>query len=127
MTLPGYVGPPANQLAQEFIKGWSVLHERFDGCLKLPNLDEEADLSFLELKVQLLERSRVINTITEGQWGIHNKIKGLLNNLQSLDYVRQESIIFHDNMNNQWHDLFIQGQKMAAIFSRQDQEEAQEA
>jgi hypothetical protein len=54
-------------------------------------------------------------------------VKGLLNNLQSLDYIRQESIIFHDNMNNQWHDLFIQSQKMAAIFSRQAHEEAQEA
>lgn len=126
MTLPGYMGPPAHQLAEEFIKGWRVLHERFDGCLKAPNLEEGTDLSFLELKVQLLGRSRIIDTVTEGEWGVHNKIKGLLNNLQSLDYIRQESIIFHDNMNNQWHDLFIQSSKMAAIFTRQAEEEAEQ-
>jgi len=126
MTYPGYVGPPAHQLVQEFINGWRVLHERFTSSLKLPSLEEELDLQFLELKTQLVQRSRVIDLVTEKAWGLHNKIKGLVNSLQSLDHFRQESIIFHDNMGNQWHDISIQASKMAAIFLQRAQEEAQE-
>jgi len=126
MTLEGYVGPPLTQQAREFIGGWRVFRERFTAALELPSLDDETEKLFLQLKTQVVQRSRVIDLVSEGKWGLHNKVKGILNNLQSLDFFRQETVIFHDNMNNQWHDVFIQASKVAAIFQQQAEEEEQE-
>jgi hypothetical protein len=126
MTLEGYIGPPLPQQAREFIAGWRAFRERFVSGLELPSLDDETEKQFLQLKTQILSRSRVIDLVSEGEWGLHNKIKGILNNLQSLDFFRQESVIFHDNMNNQWHDVFIQASKVGAIFQHKAEEEEQE-
>jgi len=124
MTLEGYIGPPPHHLAQEFVKGWSALREMIEEGISAPNLDDEKENRFLTLKVQLLHRSRIIDTVTEGDWGVHNKIKGLFHACQSLDFIRQETVIMHDSIRNQWHDLFIQVSKMVAVF--QEKAEAEE-
>ncbi|MCA9431548.1 MAG: hypothetical protein KC940_13635, partial [Candidatus Omnitrophica bacterium] len=101
MTLEGYIGPPPHHLAQEFVKGWSAFRERMEDGINAPNLDDTTENNFLNLKIQLLGRSRIIDTVTEGDWGLHGKIKGLLNLCQSLDFIRQESAIMHDSIRNQ--------------------------
>ncbi|MCA9410849.1 MAG: hypothetical protein KC931_05315 [Candidatus Omnitrophica bacterium] len=116
MTLEGYIGPPPHHLAQEFVKGWSAFRERMEDGINAPNLDDTTENNFLNLKIQLLGRSRIIDTVTEGDWGLHGKIKGLLNLCQSLDFIRQESAIMHDSIRNQWHDLFIQVSKSISVF-----------
>lgn len=126
MTLQGYIGPPLAQQAREFIAGWRAFRERFVSALELPSLDDETEKQFLQLKTQILSRSRVIELVSEGKWGLHNKVKGQLNNLQSLDFFRQESVIFHDNMNNQWHDVFIQASKVVSFFQQMAEEEEME-
>lgn len=123
MTLEGYMGPPPHHLAQEYVQGWSSFRERIEEGIASPNLDDQAEARFLALKVQLLHRSRIIDLVTEGDWGLHGKVKGLLNVCQSLDYLRQESQIIHDSIRNQWHDLFIQVSKTVAVFQNKAEAE----
>ena len=126
MTVPGYMGQPPHQLASEFINGWKIFRQQFDESLKLPNLEEEREKQFLQFKIQLLDRSKRLELITDKKWSLHGKIKALLNNLQSLDFYRQESVIFHDNSNNLWHDVFVEAQKQMAELHRQSDREAEE-
>jgi hypothetical protein len=120
------MGQPPHQLAAEFINGWKVFRTRFDEALKAPNLEEETEKQFLQFKIQLLERSKRLELITEKHWSLHGKIRSLLNNLQSLDFYRQESVIFHDNTNNTWHDIFVESQKLMAELHRKAEAEAEE-
>jgi hypothetical protein len=123
VALENYVGPPSHQLCQEFIGGWQVFRKSIEDGIAAPNLPDDREKAFMGLKAQLVQRSRVINTVTEGKWGLHEKVRGLLNTCQSLDYIRHETSIMHSSILNQWHDVFIQASKSVAIFEREFQED----
>lgn len=123
MALENYVGPPPHELAKGFIESWKTFREMMEDSLKAPNLPDDVEMRFLVLKAQIVQRSRILATVTEGKWNIHEKVKGLLNTCQSLEYIRQESPIIHDNIRNLWHDSFIQASKSVAVFESEYQED----
>lgn len=123
MAADTYVGPPPHELAKEFIAGWQMFRKTIEEGIKSPNLPDEVDAQFLNLKAQLIARSRILELATGGGWGLHPKLKGLLNTCESLDYIRQESQIIHDSILNQWHDQYIQASKLVAVFEEKFQEE----
>ncbi len=123
MVLETYVGPPPHELAKEFVNMWRVMRETMEDGLKMPNLTDENENRFLMIKAEVIKKSRVIQIVTEGKWGIHEKVKGLLNTCQSLEFIRQETQIFHDSMRNQWHDSYIQASKAVAVFEKEFMEE----
>ncbi len=123
MVLETYVGPPPHEVAKEFVNMWRVLREAIEDGLKMPNLTDETETRFLLIKAEIVKKSRILQIITEGKWGIHDKAKGLLNVCQSLEYIRQETQIMHDSIRNQWHDNYIQASKSVAVFEKEFMEE----
>jgi len=116
VALASYKNKPLHQLAQEFIQAWQEFRVQFSKSLQMPNLSDETENQFFKIKTEIVKRSRIVQEVSGGKWGVHEKVKGLLNTCQSLDYLRQETQILHDSIDNQWHDVFIQATKQVAIF-----------
>ena len=123
MVFETYVGPPPHELAKEFVNMRRIFRETIEEAIKMPNLSDEFENRFLMMKAQIIQKSRVIQTVTEGKWGIHDKVKYLVNTCQSLEYIRQETQIMHDSIRNQWHDSYIQASKSVAVFEKEFMEE----
>jgi len=123
VVLESYVGPPPHELAKEFVNMWRAYREAVEEGIKMPSLPEDKENRFLMMKSQIIQKSRVLVIVTEKKWGIHDKVRNIMNMTQSLDFVRQESQIFHDNFRNQWHDSYIQASKSVAVFEKDFVEE----
>lgn len=125
MTLGGYAGPPLHKLAADFVQAWQGLRQAVDTALKLPNLEDDVEKKYHQLEIEVLNRSNLVNLVSEEDWGLHIKVKGFLNGCHSLDYLRQETQIMHDNIRNQWHDIYIQATKMVSVFEEEFEKEQQ--